>query len=219
MSKEDTTSESSPELRAWLAGAFTFSTLVLVIANLVPIAGAFYFGWDLASVLIIYWAESAVVGFYNFCKIIVIGGKSSVFYGFFFLGHFGAFMAVHFTFLYQIFIEGMESDSSVSIEQAINLFGELWPAVVALFISHGISFFQNFLGRKEYRNRTVKIQMTEPYQRIIFMHLVIIIGAGLTTILGDSSAVLLLVIIAKIMVDVRAHVRERMDAEKSGSIL
>jgi len=195
-----------------LSDVFTFSTLVLILANLVPVAGALYLGWDLTSILVIYWAESAVVGFYNFCKIIVIGGESSLFHGTFFIVHFGGFMAIHFMFLHQIFISDMKSSTSVNLEHVLILLSALWPALAALFISHGVSFFQNFIGHKEYANRTVAMQMREPYQRIVFMQLVLIIGAALTMLIGDSSSVLLLAIVAKIVVDVMAHIRERSRA-------
>ena len=54
----------------------------------------------------------------------------------------------------------------------------------------------------------MKDQMSEPYSRIIFMHLVIIFGGGLTLVLGEPTPVLLLVIGVKILLDVRAHLRE-----------
>ena len=88
------------------------------------------------------------------------------------------------------------------------LFSGLWPALLALFVSHGFSFFHNFIGRGEYRGRTVKDQMSEPYSRIIFMHLVIIFGGGLTLVLGEATPVLVLIIAVKILFDVRAHLRE-----------
>jgi hypothetical protein len=200
----------SHEVQVSSPSIFTFSTLVLILANLVPVAGAVYFGWDLASVLVIYWAESGVIGFYNLCKILVIGGWPALFSGIFFISHFGGFMAIHFLFLYHIFIQGIESSSTVKLEEVALLFTTLWPALAALFISHGISFILNFIGHQEYRNKTVGKQMHEPYQRIIFMHLVIIIGAFLTSIIGDSIVVLMFIIIAKVVVDVRAHVKERM---------
>ncbi len=200
---------SSQEGQGRSSGIFTFSTLVLILANLVPVAGAVYFDWDLASVLVIYWAESGVIGFYNLCKILVIGGWTALFSGIFFISHFGAFMAIHFLFLYHIFIQGVDSSSSVKLEEVAIFFTALWPALAALFISHGISFIQNFIGHQEFKNKTVGKQMHEPYQRIIFMHMVIIIGAGLMTIIGDSTAVLMLIIAAKILVDIRAHTRER----------
>ena len=48
------------------------STLVLVVANLVPVAGTLFLGWNLSDVLVLYWAESAVIGFFNIGKIILI---------------------------------------------------------------------------------------------------------------------------------------------------
>jgi hypothetical protein len=41
------------------------------------------------------------------------------------------------------------------------------------------------------------------------MHLVIITGAFLTEIMGDSVVVLMLIIVAKVMKDIRSHIRER----------
>ena len=84
----------------------------------------------------------------------------------------------------------------------------LWPALLALFLSHGLSFFVNFIGRGEYLSRTVKDQMSEPYSRIIFMHLVLIFGGGLTLVIGQATPVLVVVIVLKIWMDLRAHLRE-----------
>ena len=190
------------------------STLVLIAANLFPVAGAVFFGWNLGLVMVLYWAESAIIGFYNLLKIIVIGRWFALLAGPFFLGHFGGFMAVHFLFLYTIFIKGPAAATSegTGLGEVWQMFYGLWPALLALVFSHGYSFLQNFLGRGEYRGRTVNNQMSEPYSRIIFMHLVIIFGGGLTLVLGDSTPVLLLVIGLKILFDVRAHLREHRSA-------
>jgi len=186
------------------------SSLALILANLVPLVGAAFFGWKLSDVMVLFWAESAIIGFFNICKIAVIGRWTALFAAPFFVGHFGGFMAVHFLFLYGIFIEGMrDGGSSGDLREVAALFIGLWPALLALFLSHGYSFFANFLGRREYESRTVKDQMTEPYGRIVFMHLTLIIGGGLTLLLGGPTPVLLLVITAKIWFDLRAHLKER----------
>ena len=187
------------------------STLALILANMVPLAGAAFWGWNLGLVMVLYWAESAVIGFFNLCKIIVIGRWMALFAGPFFVGHFGGFMAVHFLFLYTIFIEGALSDpaSSGNLEQVAGLFLELWPALAALFLSHCYSFFRNFIGRREYLGRTLQNQMSEPYSRIIFMHMVLIFGGGLALVLGEPTPVLVIVIGLKILFDVRAHLKQR----------
>jgi len=187
------------------------SSLALIIANLVPLAGAAFFGWKLSDVMVLYWAESAIIGFFNICKIAVIGRWFALLAVPFFAGHFGGFMAVHFLFVYGIFVEGMQDGGSGGdLREVAALFVALWPALLALFLSHGYSFFANFLGRQEYRDRTVRDQMAEPYARIVFMHLVLIFGGGLTLILGGPTPVLLLVIGAKIWFDLRAHLKQRL---------
>jgi hypothetical protein len=186
------------------------SALALILANLVPLAGTAFWGWELSDVMVLYWAESAIIGFWNVCKIAVIGKWFALLAGPFFIGHFGGFMAVHFLFVYTLFVKGIQgSDSGGDLAEVAGLFIALWPALLALFLSHGYSFFANFLGRQEYRGRTVGDQMGEPYSRIIFMHLVLIFGGGLTLVLGSPTPVLLLVIGAKIWFDLRAHLKER----------
>jgi hypothetical protein len=187
------------------------STLVLIIANLIPVAGMALLNWNLSDVMVLYWAESAVIGFINLCKMIVIGRWMTLLAGPFFIGHFGGFMAVHFLFIYMLFVKGTEGGigSAGDLESVAQLFIFLWPALAALFLSHAFSFFKNFLGRKEYQGRTLNQQMMEPYSRIIFMHLVIIFGGGLTIVLGELTPVLLIVIALKIYFDVKAHLKQR----------
>lgn len=194
------------------------SSIALIIANLVPIAGTLFLGWNLADVMVLYWAESAVVGFYNLLKIIVIGRWSALFYGPFFTGHFGCFMAVHFLFIYTLFVVGVQNDmdSGGDLSEVWQLFLSLWPALAALFISHTYSFFHNFLGRQEYKGRTVADQMGEPYSRIIFMHLVLIFGGGLSMILGEPTPVLLIVMSLKIYFDLKAHLKQRSGPKRRG---
>jgi len=186
------------------------STLLLVIANLVPVAGTLFLGWNLSDVLVLYWAESAVIGLFNICKIIMISKFMALFAVPFFIGHFGAFMAVHFLFIYTIFVKGVQgmNDSSNDLADVARLFIGLWPALAALFVSHAYSFYTNFVRRREYRRRTVGNQMSEPYSRIIFMQLVLILGGGLSMIIGQTGPVLMGVIALKIYFDVKAHIKE-----------
>ena len=200
------------------------STLVLIIANLVPIAGTVFLGWNLSDVMVLYWAESAVIGFFNVCKMAVIGRWGALLAGPFFIGHFGGFMAVHFLFIYTLFVKGLQGgeSSAGNLDEVAQLFVNLWPALIALFLSHAFSFYHNFLGRHEYRGRTISKQMSEPYSRIVFMHLVIIFGGGLSLFLGEPAPVLLIVIGLKIIFDVKAHLKEhdsnKDPAAKGGNI-
>ena len=119
-------------------------------------------------------------------------------------------MAIHFLFIYTLFIKQPQSGdtSSSNLAEVAQLFYVLWPALLALFISHAFSFYRNFLGRQEYLGRTVNDQMSEPYSRIIFMQFVLIFGGGLSMVLGGPVLVLLIVIALKIYFDVKAHLKQ-----------
>lgn len=188
------------------------TALALIVANLIPVAGTVYLGWNLGDVMVLYWAESAIIGFFNLLKMAVIGRWLALFTGTFFIAHFGAFMAIHFLFIWGIFIKGFD-DASGDLNEVAQHFFLLWPALLALLVSHGISFFTNYLGRKEYKDRSIKDQMSEPYSRVVLMHFVIILGGGLAMILGSPTIILLLIIAGKIVLDVRAHISQR---EKPG---
>ena len=43
--------------------------LMLIGANMLPLAGVLFFGWDLPTVMVLFWAESAVIGFYTALKM------------------------------------------------------------------------------------------------------------------------------------------------------
>ena len=192
---------------------FSATVLALVAANLVPLAGALFLGWDLAAIMLLYWAESAIIGFFNLCKMLVIGGWGAAFIGVFFIVHFGGFMAGHFIFISALFIENTSEAQSGSVDArgVIEMFRPLWPALLVLCLSHGYSFVANFLGRGEYKNKKLNKQMSEPYGRIILMHLVIIFGGALSMSVGEATPALVMLIVAKIAVDVRAHLREHRE--------
>jgi|GEM_PF-218785 len=194
------------------------STRVLVLANLIPLLGVLLDGWSVGDIMLLFWAESAIIGFFNLLKMWVIGRWSIVFLGPFFLGHFGGFMVGHLLFIYALFLTGPDS-TDPSVSQVFTDFVVLWPALLGLTVSHAISFRMNFLGRQEYQNRTVNDQMSAPYKRIIIMHMTIIFGGFLTMAFETPLLALVLLIVLKILVDVKAHVSEhrRNPLPKSGS--
>lgn len=49
------------------------SALVLIAANLVPLAGVIVGGWTAFEVVFLYWLENVVIGFFNICKLLTLG--------------------------------------------------------------------------------------------------------------------------------------------------
>jgi hypothetical protein len=51
------------------------SAMLLLIANVIPIIGVVFFGWSLLTILVLYWIENGIVGFWNVPKIVMAQGS------------------------------------------------------------------------------------------------------------------------------------------------
>ena len=73
----------------------------LLIANAMPVWGVLFVGWDAFYIVLLYWTENIVVGFYNVLKIVFAGVSQpaahlgKLFLIPFFIVHYGGFTAVH----------------------------------------------------------------------------------------------------------------------------
>lgn len=217
------------------------STLVLLAANLVPLFGVLYWHWDMFLIMILYWMETAIIGFWHILRLIIEAKWFALFLGPFFCLHFGGFMTGHCIFLFALF--GKDWSGKIHglpdfVEQV--LLGQgLWVPFLALFISHGVSFVLNYyrdlkvettgvsavsvdptqpewaqkLGTKA---NSLNEIMTAPYRRIIVMHLTILFGGFLSMILSRSWPALVLMIALKTGADMASHVRKNFKAGPPG---
>lgn len=181
------------------------SLYLLVAANLIPAVGVILAGWDVGDIMLLFWLESAIIALFNILKMLRISGPVAIFYSFF-VGHFGVFMAVHLMFIFGLFIE--KEGVSASIPEILAIFKSMWIAITALLISHGFSFKQNFIDKQEYLRLTIKDQMHKPYNRIMIMHVTLIIGGFLVLALDSCLLALMLLIALKVIVDMKSHIRE-----------
>ena len=156
------------------------SFITLVLSNLIPLVGVWFFGWDRWSIVFLYWMESAVIGFYAILKMLLAKGQpktltsglgaQKLFIIVFFMIHFGGFMLVHLALLTgaHLFIStitGLKQSSS-----------DLWNTMLmggsSMMLSHGYSFTTNYWRGREYERVTPGEVMISPYPRIILMQLV-----------------------------------------------
>lgn len=196
------------------------SGLALIGANLVPLIGVLFFRWDLASVMVLFWAESAVIGFYTVLKMAIVGKFVALFAAPFFVGHFGGFMAMHFLFIYLFFVRGLASGPDPGVREALRgVFIPIWPSLAALLISHGVSFFSNFVQRREYAGTTITALMKAPYNRVIVMQLTLIFGGWIILLLKSQVGVLALLVLLKTALDFTAHRKEHGHGKADGGSL
>lgn len=192
-------------------GPSSLAALALILANLLPVPGVLLFGWQIGEIFLLYWAESAIIGFFALARMVVVGRWAALFFGPFFCGVFGAFMTAHLLFVLGL-ITGFGTNAARADTSILAELTALWPALLGLFISHGISFRRNFLGRGEYAFTDIRRQMTAPYGRIAVMQVTIILGGMAAMTLGNPLPSLLLLIGLKTAVDLRAHLRHHRRA-------
>ena len=201
------------------------SLALLVIVNLLPLVGVLFYDWDIAALVVLYWSENLVLGFYTIARMLVVSPLGGLFTSLFFLIHYGGFCAVHGLFIIVLLVDPDAEIFSggnqwpfflVFIELLIVVITQvlayappewLW-AFLALFLSHGVSFLVNFLLGGERDRLTVKQLMAAPYGRIVILHVTIIAGAFATMALGQPIFLLVILIALKIGVDVGMHLRE-----------
>jgi hypothetical protein len=197
------------------------SALALILVNLFPIFGVFYWGWQVFPVLFLFWSENLIIGFYTIMRILssqpknILAWISKLFMVPFFIFHYGMFTFVHGLFVVTLFGgKDIGSSSFPDPEIFLRVAREyhLLPAMAALFLSHGYSFLNNFIRKGEYLIRSSRQIMGQPYSRIVLMHLTLIFGGFLIMLLGSSLFALLLFILLKIILDLIAHVREHQPA-------
>ncbi len=131
----------------------------------------------------------------------------------FFTVHYGMFCFVHGIFVVTLLggkaSRMLDGGPIAMIEKSVPeafASGGQWFAI-AIIASHLFSFFFNFLGKGEFRKTSAPEQMGAPYGRIVVLHIAILFGAFVITALGSPVFLLILLIIGKIVLDVKLHQR------------
>jgi hypothetical protein len=190
------------------------SLILLILSNILTIILAVWQHWNLITMLWIYWAQSVIIGIFNFIKILDLKNFSTenfsvnghpveptrgtkVSTAIFFAVHYGFFHAVYFIFLMVQSLTGSISKGVVVSTGAIII------GAVIFFMNHLFSFFANRKADSEKKQNIGKV-MFFPYARIIPMHLTIIFG--LYTQIG-----FVFFLILKTIADVTMHMAEHRD--------
>ena len=208
--------------------------LALLLANLLPLIGVLWLGWDVGSIVVLYWAENLIVGAYTVLRMLTTGGVHAPFLIAFFCLHYGGFCAIHGLFVLELTgFAGLDQAASVSyhwpgplvvLEKFVTLVQQILAAApeqfiwacLALLISHGASFLLLFIGQQEYRHTTVNKLMTAPYKRIALLHIAVIAGGFLVMQLGSPLGLLLALVALKTGMDIMLHIRSHQSLKPAG---
>lgn len=202
--------------------------ITLILANLVPLAGVLFLNWSAFSIVLLYWLESLIIGFWNVLKMAkaqgrskdgqrphIIVNKEKVYANarpliiVFFLIHYGIFMMGHGFFIV-IFM-------SILDQSSIDPLGIL-AGFVSLFVSHGISFLGNYIGNKEYERVSINQQMMKPYGRVFIMQFVIVFGSFLAITTQSPQIFVAFLVVLKIIADLGGHFWEHHTRTREAEI-
>jgi len=140
------------------ATSTTSSAVVLVAFNLIPLVGVVFWGWNVATLLVLYWVENGIVGILNVPKMLLARGPASPSEGelringrvstsnagmvVFFLIHYGIFWVVHGVFVFSLsafagFTGGGLGDGSIHTLVPVGVGGVI-PGSVDIYPALGV---------------------------------------------------------------------------------
>lgn len=206
----------------------TFVAAILILSNLVPLAGILFWGWDAFVLLCLYWLETAVVGFWTILRFATMSRDPSslaarsiagtLALSGFFTVHAGLFMTVHMVFLWVLFAgpwTGRVHDAREFIRLIVIGTG-LWIPLIAMFVAQGAIYINDAVNRFVFAkiphaNIETGIIMGGFYSRIVVMHLAIMGGAFVAQLIGTIAPLIVLVLL-KTAIEIRFQMRQRKAA-------
>jgi len=208
--------------------------LFLILANLLPLYGVWFEGWDPKQMFLVYCLETVIIGVYNVIKMIIVtfhkkkdvwegaGGSKSLVSGWFFI----LFFIVHYGFF--VFVQtsifagasGLTTGSSFGPFNFLsNIFSFLnmdAKTVLYIFIVvYGIRMFVDFIFNGKYKETSIGVLMFQPYLRIIIQQFVVILGSLFLTF-GAGKLFMLIFVCIKIFAEVFVNFDAYLD--KAGRV-
>lgn len=206
---------SAPRLQ-WLAA--TGSAAVMV-------AGVVFFDWPTFTVLAFYWLENVIIGAFTMLRILAAGARTeryaeSLATAVFFCVHYGLFCVVHGIFVATLF-GGMRGMSS-TIDPLFLMIGRVAGdrigllVVAAMVVAAALDAWQAMASLDADDAKAVRRIMSEPYGRIVVLHVVLLAGGLLVVMLQLPSLAALLLVAFKLVYDLRL-LRRRTAEPPSGA--
>ena len=180
---------------------------------IVMAAGIVLLDWPTFSVLALYWLENVIIGGFTALRILAAGSKTardgeSLATAVFFTVHYGLFCVVHGMFVAMLFggVRGVSSAADTLLLMIGRTAGDRIGALVvaAMLIAAALDAWRAMAAVDADDPKAVRGIMSEPYGRIVVLHLVLLAGGFLMTALQLPSLAALLLVALKLAYDLRA---------------
>lgn len=208
----------SEVLSKMLKRKLTREDIILIVANLIPVYGVWFQGWNAVDAFIVYALETLIVGAMTLLKLGVItlvrrkddwyngksvGKVSGLFFMIFFTFHFGLFAAIQTSIFSQ-------SAKIVPPGGGLMHFFFHWYSYInddiaimlsGFVVSYLVTSFIPFIVKGEYKTTSMMRVMFQPYGRIFIQQFTVILGTMFLEF-GAGKAFILIFALIKIFFDV-----------------
>jgi len=196
----------------------TQSDWSLLVANLLPVVGVWFFGWSAQEVFLVYCLETIIIGIFSLLKMLITGlikkkddwqttGGATIkqpfwFFMFFFLIHYGFFVAIQMGLFFSV--SGIGDQHGITLS---NFFSK-WPSLLTnnAYIMLGV-FIVSYL-------------MFQPYGRIFVQQVTVILGSMLLSFGAGKIFILVFALIKiffEVFIDFDFLLRKAAKGELKGS--
>lgn len=199
----------------------------LLAANVAPLLGVVFLGWSALEVVLLYCAETFLIGIVNMLKMAATDGPlpMKLFMIPFFAVHFNIFVIGQTFFVLVFFVlvpnptagdDFLKPDfllRQAGIDRSFGLF------LLMMGLHHLFSFFFNFIRNGEFREAQIDKLMMAPYGRVVVQQLAAIFGGWLVLALGSPVWVMVILVAAKTFFDLRSHAKAHAFRQNPGPLL
>lgn len=198
------------------------TALALVLFNLASGVIVAFHPPYVYSLFFLYWCDCLLIGFFGAVKLVFVpirlgpaAGEHPVTAAILRMVA-KSFLAAFFLFAYgyvllcaTALLGGLAGEEArMRPEKAFNepeFLRGLWIPIVALLAGHLFSFIANFLGKREYRERTVETQMARPFGRVLPLLAILMIGGIAASLFRFPLFLVIVFVLVKIGADLAAH--------------
>jgi hypothetical protein len=171
---------------------------IIILSNLVPVFGVWFLGWSAVEAFIVYALETLIIGLFTIIKLLAttISRRtdawhnqgttqqvSGLFFIFFFVMHFGIFVAVQTSIFSGV--AGINPPGKGTMYFFFHWWEYINEDIAYMLGGFLISYLARdlipFFTRKDYRTMPMMILMFQPYGRILIQQFTVILGSMFLT--------------------------------------
>ena len=181
-----------------------YSAVMLVVANIFPVIDMLWKGDPVGSILVIYWMQMMIIGFWTCVKLVVIARLRALLLVLMFV-----LMYLSIVNIFGIIAGTMLDDQmqGTAWHQNFSLWN-YWVPALLFFATHGLSFWENFVGSREYEKIKWDTQMGKPILRAMPMWIAALVGGIIGGFFNTAAVAVVFVLPVKLALDLLGHFAE-----------